>query len=162
MSILDVIDRVIIAPGLGNFEIEIERAIRAAGEENKASCVFSDFIDYFAQCDELTSARAHCHRLARPQQIYQLNEDNPKVLFGSTDRLNASEHPLDISMVIGTPYIYNRFETAFEFVQVVCKVRGKIGAGAICADDNPVLLVAECCAPEPDGPFVVVDESARS
>ena len=54
-------------------------------------------------------------------------------------------------MVVGTPDIDHRFETATEFFQMVSNVRRKIGGVTVGANQDTVLIITKIGGSEPCG-----------
>jgi hypothetical protein len=64
MRVLDVKDRVLVGPRLGQLHVEVQVLVVAAHHVEEAAGVIADFVAQLAQCDELARARGHLRLLA--------------------------------------------------------------------------------------------------
>ncbi len=157
MGVLDVIDRVLVALGLGEIQVEVQVLVGFAQHVEEAAGIVAHFFAQLAQGDELAGARTHGGLLALAVEHGKLHQRHLEPGFVQAEGLDRPLHARDVAVVVGAPDVDHAREAALVLVEVVGDVRGEIGVEAVLPLHDPVLLVAELGGTEPLGAVLQVD-----
>src|SRR2546430_7742836 len=100
VAILDVEDRIAVVALLRKPDVEVERHVSAAQQEEDAGGVRAGGLEELAQGDEVRRPLAHPVWLAVLHQIDELEEDDLQL---AAHRGHHRLHPPDVAAVIGAP-----------------------------------------------------------
>jgi hypothetical protein len=157
VGVLDVIDRVVVALGLGQVQVEIQVLVGLAQHVEEAGGVVAHLGAQVAQGDVLAGAGGHGGLLAVAVEHGELDQGHGQALRIDAGGGQSALHPGDVAVVVGAPDVDDAVEAPLELVQVVGDVGGEVGVDAVVAPHHPVLLVAEGGGAEPQGAVLFVE-----
>src|ERR1700720_2928416 len=114
MPVLDVKDGIVAGLFQHFHKIEVEHGIVLAKQHHEAHGIAADFINHFAKRDELPCPLRHFDRLARAQELDQLNDFNVELGAAIAQRRDGRLHAFDISGVISSPDVDQRAKSALK------------------------------------------------
>ena len=127
MGVLHVVDGILAARLDGQIEIDVERLVVRALDQEVAGGVDTNRVRQLGQRDDVAPALAHA--LARDRD--QLVDQALDVLRVVAETLCAGLEALDVAMVICAQHVDSVGRTALELEVHVREVGGKIGVLAI-------------------------------
>src|SRR3954469_16998817 len=72
VRVLDVVDRILLAPLRGEVDVDLDRLVRPAVGEVPARCVDTDLVHQLVEKDDVAAALRHLRLLAAPGQVDEL------------------------------------------------------------------------------------------
>ena len=141
VAVLDVEDRVVERLLLGQLEVEVERRVGAAGEEEVAGGVAAHLLDHLAQPDHVAGPLAHLHGLAAAGQVDHLDEHHVQVVARVAERLHGRLEPRHVAAVVGAQHVDEQVGP-LALLPVVGDVGAEVGGRAVGLLDRAVHLVA--------------------
>ena len=159
VSILRIIDRVVIGLCAGKFQIKIHLRRYILGNEEPSDRIDTDIFAQLAQRNGVACALAHLHFFAVFDHAYHLNQINSQCALGITKRSQCALHTCDVAVVVRSPKVNQVRIASFDFINVVCNIRCKVGQGAIALAQNAVFIIAVFCAPEPEGSILLIGQA---
>ena len=128
VGILDIVHRVLIRLLNRQFQIEINRRINRAHEQQEMDRVRANLVEQLAQRDELPGPLRHAHVLATPLQIDHLVDDEYHPLRVQPQRLCHRLHARHVTVMVGPPDVDGLVKAALDqFVPHVGHVGGEVG-----------------------------------
>ena len=140
MPVLHVEDGIVVVALLRQADIEVERHVAPAEQEEHPGGVGTRDLEQLAQGDEIRRPLAHPVRLAVLGQVHQLEDDHLQIAPQGRDR---RLHPLHVTGMVRAPDVDQAAVPARDLVEVVGDVRGEIGGLAVGLEQRTVPVVAE-------------------
>ena len=141
----------------GQIEVEVDRRVVRAGQQEPARRVDADLGDQLVEADELARALGHLRPLAALHQVDELHDDQLELVAVTAERLEHRLDALDIAMVVGAPDVDQPVEAALALVDVVRDVRREVRVLAVGALDDAILVVPVLGCLHPQGALGAVD-----
>ena len=156
VRVLHIVHRVFVRMRFGQVQVKVQLAVERAHDEEIPRRVPADFFDEFAERDALAGPFGHLDQLTALVQRHHLQDQHfqpPGVVAQSS---HGGFHAGDVAMVVGAPDVDDFFEAAAEFVVVIGDVGGEVSGNAVVPDNDPVLVVAEIGAAQPERTVLVI------
>ena len=142
VRVLHVVDRVVLRLAAGQLEVEVERGVVAALEQEPARGVHPDVVEQVVERHDRARALRHLHALAALGEVDELHDQRSRAVRVAAERLPGDPHPLDVAVVVGAPDGDHPVVAARELVGVVGDVHREVGELAGRAAQHAVLVVA--------------------
>src|SRR5215208_6872372 len=119
VRVLAVVDGVLVRLLARELEVEVDRRVVRALEEEEARGVDADVVEQVVERDELALALRHPRALAALHQVDELHDQELQRSVGAAERAPDREHALDVPVVVGAPDVDEAIEPALALVLVV-------------------------------------------
>ena len=146
MNVLDVVDRVLPRPLLGEVDVDLDRLVVSAVDEEPARGVDADLIHEVVEEDDLSLSLRHLRPLAAARQMDELVEEHLDPARVVAEHPRNRGEPRREPVVVGAEHVDRAVVAAVELVAEVGDVGRLVGRKAALlrrADEDAVLLVAE-------------------
>ncbi len=161
VCVLHVVHRVVVALLLGELDVEVERLVGGAAQEEVAGRIGTHVVEKLLERHHLAGALGHANDLAAPEQVHELADDDGE-LAGMPESGNRRLHALDVAVMVGAPQVDDAVESAVELVLVVRDVGREVRVVAVGLLQHAVLVIVEIRRPEPRGSVEFVDVAGFS
>src|SRR5436190_24024886 len=161
MRVLHVIGRVLARLFDRELEVEVERAVSSALEEEPPRDVRADAIQDVLELDELPTALRHAEDLSLVEEAHELvDHDVPSL--EQAEGLQSGAHAEHVPVRVRPPDVDLPIEPAVDQrLPVIGEVDAEVRRRSrfIRADEHRVDVLPEVAALEPDGPVAVLDDT---
>ena len=122
----------------------------AAPEHEPTGRVDTDLVDQLVEGDELSFSLRHLSPLAPFDQVDEAHHQRFEEVGVGAEGGDHCLEPGRVAMMVGAQHVDQQVEPALELVPVVGDVGSEVGGLAVGPDQDPVLVVAEVSAPQPE------------
>ena len=145
MGVLDVVDRVLLAPLGCEVDVDLDRLVGPAVGQVPARRVDADLVHEVVEEDDVATPLRHLRLAAAARQVDELVDQHLDPLGVVAEHPGDRRIPLARPVMVGPEHVDRAIEAALELVHEVNDIRRAVGRRAALlrrADQHAVLVVA--------------------